>query len=187
MKTIFALAGILLLAMTATTATATCPSSPTITASGSTFCSGGSVTLTSSSSSGNQWYLNAAKISGATSQSYTTSTAGTYTVKVAMTGCDLTSSKTVVTVNSNPATPTIKAQTSTSFCSGGSVSLIVSATSCTGCKYQWYSNGKAISGATSNVYTASASGSYTAKVTNTNGCSATSAATVVTVNTSCHT
>jgi hypothetical protein len=45
--------------------------------------------------------------------------------------------------------------------------------------YQWYANGTAITGATSATYTANASGNYSVTVTNANGCSATSSATVI--------
>src|SRR5207245_2941397 len=47
------------------------PAQPTITTGGPlTFCQGGSVTLTSSSASGNQWYKNGTAISGQTGQQY---------------------------------------------------------------------------------------------------------------------
>ena len=44
------------------------------------FCTGGSVTLTSSDASGNQWYLNGNPIGGATSQQYVAAASGDYTV-----------------------------------------------------------------------------------------------------------
>jgi len=50
------------------------PSIPTISANGAV--------LTSSSADNNQWYLNGSIISGATSQDYTMTTLGTYTVVV---------------------------------------------------------------------------------------------------------
>src|ERR1700674_5215227 len=54
---------------------------PSITAGGpTTFSSGGSVTLTSSSASGNQWYLNGNPIGGATAQQYIATASGDYTV-----------------------------------------------------------------------------------------------------------
>jgi len=43
--------------------------------------------LTSSSSTGNQWYLNGSMIAGATSQNYTATQNGTYTVVVTSSGC----------------------------------------------------------------------------------------------------
>jgi hypothetical protein len=52
----------------------------------------------------------------------------------------------------------------------------------TGLTYQWKNNGTNISGATGASYTATSAGSYTVVVSNTNGCSATSTATTVTVN-----
>ena len=63
------------------------PATPTITPGGpTTFCAGGSVTLTSSSASGNQWYLDGNPIGGATSQTYIATAIGTYTVVVTASG-----------------------------------------------------------------------------------------------------
>jgi hypothetical protein len=83
------------------------PSTPTITAGGPTsFCTGGSVTLTSSSASGNQWYLNGGSISGATANTYVASVAGDYTVKVTTSGCTSASSAiTTVAVIGVPEQP----------------------------------------------------------------------------------
>ncbi|HKS24725.1 MAG TPA: hypothetical protein VJZ76_18150, partial [Thermoanaerobaculia bacterium] len=156
------------------------PATPTITPGGATtFCAGGSVTLTSSSGTGNQWYLNGTAIGGATANTYSATATGNYTVRVTNTCTSNPSAAVSVTVNPLPATPTITAGGATTFCDGGSVTLTSS--SATG--NQWYLNGSAISGATSNTYSATASGSYTVKVTNGNGCaSAMSSATSVTVN-----
>jgi PKD repeat protein len=55
------------------------PATPSITQSG--------LTLTSSSSTGNQWYLDGNPISGATGQTYTASANGTYTVIVSAGSC----------------------------------------------------------------------------------------------------
>jgi hypothetical protein len=44
---------------------------------------------------------------------------------------------------------------------------------------QWYLNGSAINGATSNTYIANQGGSYTVMVTDTNGCAATSSAVII--------
>ncbi|MEJ6582674.1 MAG: M43 family zinc metalloprotease, partial [Crocinitomicaceae bacterium] len=156
------------------------PATPTITAGGAiTFCAGGSVTLTSSSSTGNQWSLNGTPIGVATAQTYVASAAGNYTVMVTTSGCpSAASAATTVTVNLTPATPTISAGGATTFCSGGSVTLTSS--SATG--NQWSLNGTPIGGATSQTYVASTAGNYTVMVT-TSGCpSAASAATAVAVN-----
>jgi hypothetical protein len=158
------------------------PATPTITPGGpTTFCAGGSVTLTSSSASGNQWYLNGSPISGETNQTYNATASGSYTVKVTDGNSCVSapSAATTVTVNPLPATPTITPGGPTTFCAGGSVTLTSS--SATG--NQWYLNGSPIGGETNQTYNATASGSYTVKVTDGNNCvSAASAATTVTVN-----
>jgi len=157
------------------------PAQPTITAGGATtFCAGGSVTLTSSAASGNQWYLNGNAINGATNQQYAATATGNYTVIATTNSCSgPASAATSVTVNPAPATPTISAGSATTFCAGGSVTLTSSSAS----GNQWFLNGNAINGATNQQYTANASGNYTVKVT-ANGCSsAASTATIVTVNT----
>jgi sugar lactone lactonase YvrE len=139
----------------------------TITAGGpTTFCAGGSVTLTASSASSYLWST------GATTQSITVSASGNYSVTVTdANGCSATSSSTAVTVNPLP-TATITAGGPTTFCAGGSVTLTASAAS----SYLWST------GATTQSITVGASGSYSVTVTNANGCSATSSSTAVTVN-----
>gem|GEM_PF-1606991 len=96
------------------------PTVPTITAGGTTtFCSGGSVTLTSSSATSYQWYKDGSIISGAISSSYSATTSGSYTVKTFnASGCDATSSGTTVTVNPLPAINT--AAQAASLCSSTS-------------------------------------------------------------------
>jgi len=156
------------------------PATPTVTPGGpTTFCAGGSVTLTSSSATGNQWYLNGNSIGGETNQTYVATASGNYTVVVTTSGCSSApSSPTTVTVNPIPATPTVTPGGPTTFCAGGSVTL----TSSSAAGDQWYLNGNPIGGATNQNYAATASGNYAVTVTS-NGCaSAPSAATTVTVN-----
>ena len=142
------------------------PPVPTITASGpTTFCSGGSVTLTSSSVTGNTWS------NGATTQSITITTSGSYTVTVSNGSCSSTSTATAVTVNPLPAIPTITAGGPTTFCSGGSVTLTSSSAS----GNTWST------GATTQSIAVTTSGSYTVTVSN-GSCSSVSTATTVTVN-----
>jgi len=157
------------------------PATPTITPGGpTTFCQGGSVNLSSSSATGNQWYLNGNPIDGASNQVYNVTASGGYTVVVSDNGCPSAASAiTTVTVNPLPATPTITPGGPTTFCQGGSVNLNSSSAS----GNQWYLNGNPIGGATSQVYSANASGNYTLVVTDGNSCaSAPSTATTVTVN-----
>jgi hypothetical protein len=145
----------------AVTATAAQPT-PTISGPGS-FCAGATITLTSSSATGNLWST------GATTQSITVSAAGSYTVSVAGTGgCSATSAPFVVTANPAAATPTISGPTS--FCLGNSVTLTSS--SATGNLWS--------TGATTQSINVSAAGSYSVTVTSASGCQATSAPFVVT-------
>lgn len=155
------------------------PPIPTITPGGpTTFCAGGSVLLTSSSASGNQWFLNGNPIGGATNQTYSATASGSYTVVTTASGCSsAASAATVVTVNPTPPTPTITPAGSTSFCT----TIVLTSSSATG--NQWYLNGNPIGGATAQTYNATAAGSYTVVVTASGCASAPSAATTVTANT----
>jgi len=156
----------------------TAPTATISTTTPTTFCTGGSVLLTSSVGSTYQWNNASGVIAGATSSTYSATTAGSYTVTVTnANNCSATSTATTVTVNAAPIA-TISTTTPTTFCSGGSVLL----TSSTGSTYQWNNASGVIAGATSSTYSATTTGSYTVTVTNTNNCSATSTATVVTVN-----
>jgi hypothetical protein len=151
-----------------TVVTANANPTASITAGGPmTFCAGGSVTLTASSGASYLWST------GATTQSIVANASGSYNVTVTANGCSTASAAVVVTVNANPPAPVITAGGPTTFCTGGSVTLTAPASA----SYRW-SNGAA----TQSII-ASTSGNYTVTVTDANGCSTTSAPTVVTVNT----
>ena len=140
-----------------------------------TFCQGGSVNLGATTGVGYtyQWLLNGSNIVGATSSTYSATQSGSYTLYVTNGACNSLSSPTNVTVNSLPLTPTISASGSTTFCTGGSVTL----TSSAGSSYLWST------GATTTSINITTPGSYTVQVTNASGCqSAPSTATNVTVN-----
>jgi hypothetical protein len=143
------------------------PATPVIAESGPTsFCTGGSVTLTAPSGYTYLWST------GENTQSITASQPGPYSVTVTNTsGCSATSAPTNVTVNAKPATPVIAESGSTSFCAGGSVTL----TAPSGYSYLWST------GADTQSIDVSQAGPYSVTVTNASGCSATSAATNVTV------
>ena len=139
---------------------------PTVTASGPTsFCAGGSVTLTAQSGTSYLWST------GAHTQSITVSTSGNYSVTVSNGSCSGSSNPVTVTVG-QPPNAQITAGGPTTFCAPGSVTLTASPA---GGTYAW-SNG-----ATTQSITVFGSGSFSVTVT-ANGCSATSAATTVTVN-----
>jgi hypothetical protein len=90
---------------------------------------------------------------------------------------------TVVTITINPIpTVTVTPVGATSVCAPNSVTLN-STTSAGTPSYVWKNNGNTIAGATSNTYVAAVSGSYTLTVTDgATTCSATSTATVVSIN-----
>lgn len=96
----------------ATSANSTCqpgtrltPPAPTITGN-STGCATPGVSLGTQSFSGYQWYRGGILIGGATSQTYTATQSGSYTVTVAgSNGCSGTSPGKAVTVDTPPASP----------------------------------------------------------------------------------
>lgn len=151
---------------TAVTLTITQVPTASITAGGNTtFCQGGNVVLTANTGGSYLWS------NGATTQSITVSAAGTFSVQVTTGSCVSTSPNTVVTVNPTPAA-NISAGGPLTFCQGLNVVLTASA----GSSWLW-SNG-----ATTQAITVTSTGNYSVTVTNASGCSATSAATSVTVN-----
>jgi hypothetical protein len=149
------------------------PPVPTISAGGpTTFCAGGSVTLTSSATASNQWLLNGAPISGATGSTYIATTAGDYSVTTNDSGCSSTSSATTVVVNALPnaaitvASPMIAGASGTASVADAGV----------GATYNWsIANGTINSGAgTRSIgFTAGAAGTLTLNVavTTAAGCS----------------
>ncbi len=143
---------------------------PTISASGPlSFCPGGSVVLSSSSSTGNRWSTNA------TTQSITVSTAGSYTVTLTSGSCSATSTATVVSTSTTPTKPTINVTGSTSICPGTGITLASSATTTGG--YVWST------GATTRSIAVTTAGTYWVR-TGTSTCYSTSTNTVTSMLTS---
>ena len=131
------------------------PATPTISASGSTtFCTGGSVVLTSSSTTGNLWSNNA------TASTITVSNSGSFSVTVTDgNSCSATSTSINVNVSSAPI-PTITA-TSTTACSGDTVIL----SSSTADSYVW-STGQT----TQSIALTASSANITVTTVNVNAC-----------------
>ncbi|TDO25890.1 beta strand repeat-containing protein, partial [Sediminibacterium goheungense] len=131
-----------------------------------TFCAGGSVTLTATGGASYLWS------NGSTTSSITVSAAGTYSVvATSAEGCSSASVSSSVTVNPVP-TAAISADGPTTFCAGGSVTL----TATGGASYLW-SNG-----ATTSSITVSSGGVYSVVATSAEGCSSASVSSSVTVN-----
>jgi hypothetical protein len=122
-----------------------------------TFCAGGSVTLTAPAASSYLWST------GETTQSISPNSTVIIDVIVTTAGCSSTSAPVAVTVNALP-TPVVTTN-NVAICQGGSATL----TSSPAAAYLW-NNGS--SNSSINVTTA---GNYTVTVTDANGCSATSA------------
>ena len=145
-----------------------------ISAAGNTTCSGSPLTLYANAGAGlsYQWQLNGSSITGAVGSTYNvTDSSGNYTVVVTnSTGCLAVSAAYSVTVNPVPV-PTVTASGALTFCAGGSVTFTADTTGGSGYSYQWYSApGGLISGADSNSFTTSATGSYWVEETNSDGC-----------------
>ncbi len=159
--------------LTLTPATTGTPPVAAFTAS-TTDCAGHAITMTDNSTNTPtswSWTMTGGSPASSASQSpsVTYSTAGTYTVTLVASNSSGASSPVshTITVNANPVVPTITPSMNT-----------LSSSSTTG--NQWYLNGTAINGATNQTYTATSGGSYTVVVTNSFGCSNTSAATNIT-------
>lgn len=84
--------------------------------------------------------------------------AGTYTVTATVAPCNSNPSSTIVEVI-NPPDMAVSNNGSNRFCEGENVTLTVGAAS--DYSYQWFKDGTAITGATSNSFVASEAGSYT--------------------------
>lgn len=151
------------------TVTVTTPVAPSLTISGdNTICSGASTTFYAAASNGGsaptyQWSVNGLNV-GSNNSTYTSSALTNGSTVT----CILTSSSTCVTTSS--ATSNTLTMTVTSSPSAATVAYsggVLTSSSSTG--NQWYLNGNAISGATSQSYTPTQNGNYTVVVTS-NGC-----------------
>jgi hypothetical protein len=104
---------------------------------------------------------------GDTTTCIITTSAGNYYLTVTANGnCSATSNEVNIRVYPpSPVTISVSGDTLTGY---------------TANSYQWFLNGVAIPGATSSVYIAQASGTYTLQITDTNGCIATSSPVLIT-------
>ena len=126
-----------------------------------------------------QWRKNGANIPAQSQSNYTATATGIYSVLVTNAGgCSTLSGDISINVTPKPGA-IITANGPLTFPQGGNVTLNVPAAA--GNTYQWKKDGVNITGATTESYTATVSGSYTVAITSAGGCQAVSQATVVTV------
>ena len=141
------------------------PATPSISAGGpTTFCTGGSVTLSSSSATGNQWYLNGSPIGSATNDTYAATAGGSYTVRVTSGSCTSAASNAIVVTVNPPPSVTITGPTT--YCTGAAAITLDAGAGFT--SYLWSPGG-----ATTRTINVSPSSNTTYSVTVSNGtCSA---------------
>lgn len=123
-----------------------------------------------------QWFQGGVAISGATNQTYQTTTAGTYSVEVGTGSCKGTATMDLVVT----ALPTVALSNQT-LCDYDPITALDAGN--VGATYQWFQNGTAISGQTSQTYTPTTAGTYSVDVTVNPGCTS-SASMQLTVNAS---
>ncbi|WP_276502719.1 FG-GAP-like repeat-containing protein [Terrimonas pollutisoli] len=150
------------------------PATPAITIiSGTTsFCETTTIKMSSSASTGNQWYKDNVLIPGVTAREYNTARSGNYTVRVTVNNCTSDPSDGInVTVHPLPPKPTITRVSGTwPFCMGDSATISSSAT--TG--NQWYKDGVAILSAISQQLVIKETGKYSVSTTSPEGCTSAS-------------
>jgi PKD repeat protein len=152
-------------------------STPTITPPGPVaICGNGNIDLTSSAATSYLW-----SPGGETTQLINVTTSGNYTVTTTTAnGCSGTSSAVTVSIN---ASPTVSITGNATTCTSDTLTANATAGSGNITGYQWQLNSVDIPSATGSTYIASSTGSYTVVVTNSNGCSTTSAPFSVTAST----
>jgi gliding motility-associated-like protein len=155
------------------------PAQPNISSSANgSVCVGTSITLSSTASTGNQWYKDGVLIAGAVNNTFVPLVAGNYTVIVTnATGCSSPASPAYnVTFNPIPV-PAITEGATLAFNNCSTTTITLSATNsvtANGNTYQWYLNGNSINVNGNNAtYNATQAGNYSVAITN-NGCTSTS-------------
>jgi gliding motility-associated-like protein len=148
------------------------PATPVITASGlTTFCIGGTVSLSSNAATGNQWFKNGVAINLATGTLLDVADAGSYTIVVSLNGCSSAASiPTMVTINLLPVISVNSVPANASVCAGSAASLTASGA----VSYSWSGgivNGVSFIPTQTNVYTVTG--------TDVNGCTNTKTATII--------
>jgi hypothetical protein len=141
----------------------------TITPASASVCAGGSALLTASTGTAYQWYYNGSIIPGATGATYSAAKAGNYNVFISDGTCLERASNTVA-VSISAIDTSVRILGPATVCD----STVQLQAGTGGATHQWYRDGVKLEGATSDLYTASRSGKYAVRVTNQQGCTASS-------------
>ncbi len=126
-----------------------------------------------------QWLLNGGEILDATTDTYTATETGIFSVEVIVDGCVGTSNELEIVSNPIPE-PIISTTNSLTYCEDENINVEFTI-SITGDSYQWLLNGESIDGEINSTYTATAAGVYSVQVTS-NSCTGTSNEIEVVVN-----
>lgn len=156
------------------------PIAPTISGT-TTVCNGDSVILTSSTSTGNQWYLNGNPVNDENGDKYKflpLNNDVVYVINTNSSGCSTQSASKTITVNTTPEKAVISGNNAT--CSGDSLTL----TSSADINNQWFLNNQIVNGATNKKFSFVPLNrdSIYVKVSNTSGCFTISEKFKITVN-----
>lgn len=151
------------------------PDQPVITdnlGGGTSFCSGATITLTSSANSGNQWYKNGVKVPGGVNKLLNIQDSGTYTVVSTINGCSSDPAiDHALQKRTKPVTSAISGSANVHYHSVEAYSV----TNTSGSTYQWFITGGTLSSGagTSSVsvtWGTLGTGSVVVKETAANGC-----------------
>ncbi len=157
--------------VTSCTASVTVAPAAVIVSGQTTVCQGQTVAMSANLGDSYQWQKDGVDIPGATSQNFTATVSGNYSVTVTNAGgCSGTSAPVAIVVNDNP-TVDVTPSGSASLCPPGGNVLLTATTSSI---YQWMKNGVNIPGATQQTLNVTAADNYSVKVIDLFGCSATS-------------
>jgi gliding motility-associated-like protein len=138
---------------------------------GNPYCfSQGATTLSAINGNSYQWYKDGVAISGATNQMYITDEAGTYSVTIDLGDCETSAS---IDLQNNGFSSSIDVSDN-NFLDEGETLVATVTTDAIDPIFTWYFNDSIISGADSNSYEASQSGSYKVIIEQTSGCISTS-------------
>ncbi len=137
---------------------------------GNPFCSAyGPTILSTVEGNGYQWFKEGNPISGATNQTYETSTSGAYSVVVNFGSCEATGN---IDLEAGDFTSSIDVESVVMLEEGESLEVTIT-TSAINPEFQWFLNDLEIPNATQNTFTVTEFGNYRVTITQNNNCNIT--------------